>query len=653
MNGNLCLKRGEGSMKHGGRIVQALLCGILLAGALCPTADGAVQSTPEATGGAGSIYVAGNPDWYPVEYYDPDTECYAGVLPQLLERVSERTGLNFTYVRAGEEDQRIRLAQNRQVEMVSGIAGGDSALDGLGLTFSETVLTIPGEDGACQVYFAFTEIAGEQLAAAVVNALREIPPQEIAGLALQFVVTHPEEPHAAWLPAAAAAVTFLLLAAVMILALRLRGYRKGAGQDEEYDPATGIGNKIYFTHRFEQQIADQYRELYCVAFIGFDIERVNQYYGEMEAEDQLRFAAHELMLGTADNEIAARVSGGGFAVARPSGGAKETGIWAEKMIEHLNRYTEKYGKDYRPEFHMGIYMLQASDRDAEMVLFSARQGYQRAVDANLPYAFSHAEALKRENEAMQLKKQTLEAIQKQEFRMYLQFVISGADGQIIGAEALSRWDHPQKGLLYPGSYVRLMEADKTVSALDFYIFEEACKQLERWQGDKRQMSISCNFARVSIDHADFIPQLQRIVSQYHFKHDRLVIEITEDSMEGNKEVAFANISKCKELGFRIALDDAGSGYTSFSDLRDYPIDIVKIDRSILNAAVNQRGVSLLKGMISLIHNMQMEALCEGVETSAQSILLRQLGCDYMQGYYFYRALPKEEADRVLNRSYHQ
>ena len=121
-------------------------------------------------------------------------------------------------------------------------------------------------------------------------------------------------------------------------------------------------------------------------------------------------------------------------------------------------------------------------------------------------------------------------------------------------------------------------------------------------------------------------------------------------MENNKEIAFNNVSRCKELGFRIALDDAGSGYTSFSDLRDYPIDIVKIDRTILNSAINPRGIALLEGMIALAHSLKMEVLCEGVETAEQKELLLRLGCDYMQGYYFYRALPQEEANRFLNEN---
>lgn len=627
-----------------------MLCILLLWEIFCLPAGAVVLSTPESAGGADSVYVAGNPDWYPIEYYDPDTGCYEGVLPALLEEIGERTGLNFTYICAGKEDQRFRLAQNGQVELVSGCAPDDPVLREDGVTAGEAILTVPQEGEELEVRFAYTKIAGDHLADAVESALGEISQQEIAGLAVSFVVEHPSRTYPKWIFIVEFAVILILAIVIAVLAFCLHRYRKASVRDDWYDVVTGIGNKAYFAEHFEKYIPDRYRGLYCVIFIGFDITRVNQYYGEAEAEDQLRFAANELMLSTADNEIAARVSGGGFAVARPSNSEQEAGAWAEELLSRLNRYTEKYGKDYCPDFHAGIYMLQPSDRDCETVLFNARQGYQRAVASNAACAFSHPELLRQESEKLQLKKQTLEAVQNREFRMFLQFIVRGKSGEIVSAEALSRWDHPQKGLLYPGSYIKLMESEKTIAELDFYIFEEACKQLERWQKQGRRLSVSCNFTRITIDHESFIPQLQRIADQYFFERSALVIEITEDAMENNKEAAFANVSRCKALGFRIALDDAGSGYTSFSDLRDYPIDIVKIDQSILNAAVNERGIALLKGMIALAHSLQMEVLCEGVETAAQADLLRRLECDYMQGYYFYRALPKEEADRLLDAS---
>lgn len=633
-------------MKRKRNMVWAtVLCGVLLF--VCPAAGAAVLSTAEATGGADSVYVAGNPAWYPVEYYDPDTKCYEGILPGILERIGERTGLNFTYVQAGKEDQRLRLAQNGQVEMVSGYALDAEELQDDSLTAGRAVLTFSWdgqEIGAC---FAFTGIASESLINAVEGALEEFSGQEAAGIAVSYLMEHPVQPYPRWLFPAVLAALVILAVAVVVLAVQRRRYKKAVEQDEQYDLATGIGNKTYFTQRLEREIPDQCRGIYSVVFIGFDIARVNQYYGESEAEEQLCFAANELMKSMADHEIAARVSGGGFAVARPTSGEREAAQWTGELLARLNRYCEKYGRDYHPDFRAGIYLLRPSDRNCESILSNARQGYERALSGNVDYAFSRTEQLVRESEKLNLKKQTLEAVRNREFKMFLQFVVRTQDWEIVSAEALSRWEHPQKGLLYPGSYIDLMESEQTIGELDFYIFEEACRQLEAWQRQGRQLSLSCNFTRITIGHENFVSRLQKIAGQYSFDYSNLALEITEDAMENNKKSAFANISKCKKLGFRIALDDAGSGYTSFSDLRDYPIDFVKIDRSILNSAVHPQGIALLKGMIALGHSLQMRVLCEGVETAQQAELLRQLGCDYLQGYYFYRALPLEEADRFL------
>lgn len=126
---------------------------------------------------------------------------------------------------------------------------------------------------------------------------------------------------------------------------------------------TGIKNKAGFAEFFNTCISDQYRNLYSLIYIGFDIVRVNQYYGEVAAEEQLCFATNELKLRARENECVARVSGGGFAVARPCGGERDTELWLEPLLEQLNRYTERYGKDYRLNFEAGIYMLQPTDRN--------------------------------------------------------------------------------------------------------------------------------------------------------------------------------------------------------------------------------------------------------------------------------------------------
>lgn len=211
-------------------------------------------------------------------------------------------------------------------------------------------------------------------------------------------------------------VTFLIATCFIIgdtlVILRLRRYKRSVEREKELDAVTGIGNKEYFIRRYEQKIPDRCRASYCVVCFGFEIERVNQYYGEQEAEEQLRYAARILMEHTEKRDITARVSGGGFAVAHLCRGEKEAERWTGELLDCLNRYTEKFGRNYRPDFRGGIYMLQRPDKDAKTALSNARQGYLYAVGQNMPYAFSHSVFLETENEKMQLKKHCREAVRQ-------------------------------------------------------------------------------------------------------------------------------------------------------------------------------------------------------------------------------------------------
>ena len=137
------------------------------------------------------------------------------------------------------------------------------------------------------------------------------------------------------------------------------------------------------------------------------------------------------------------------------------------------------------------------------------------------------------------------------------------------------------------------------------------------------------------------------MESYNFDKSKLAIEITEDAIEKNMESAKKNVRLCKELGFKIHLDDMGNGYTSLANLCDYPIDVVKIDRDILLKAVTKRGKDLFSGIIALAHNLDMTVVCEGVETEEQNTLVSQTSCDYIQGWYYTKALPPEECEAFV------
>ena len=243
----------------------------------------------------------------------------------------------------------------------------------------------------------------------------------------------------------------------------------------------------------------------------------------------------------------------------------------------------------------------------------------------------------------------LKGFEKNEFKMYLQFIVDNKTKKIVSAEALSRWDSPDKGLVSPGKYIGNMEMAGLISKHDFYMIELACRQLEKWKGTAfENIALSCNFTRITLSEENFIDKLKMISNSYSFDKSKIAIEITEDAMEKNRETATKNVRLCKELGFRIYLDDLGSGYTSLANLCDYPIDVVKIDRDILLKTEKEKGKDLFTGIIALAHSLNIKVICEGVKTEKQNTLVSLSACDFVQGWYYSKALPLEECESFIN-----
>ena len=236
--------------------------------------------------------------------------------------------------------------------------------------------------------------------------------------------------------------------------------------------------------------------------------------------------------------------------------------------------------------------------------------------------------------------------ENQEFKMYLQFVMENEEKKIVSAETLSRWEDSTGEVIFPGAYIGLMEKSGLIIKFDYYMFEKVCAKLSEWKNTEfEDLTISCNITRITISEKDFVSKIQEIADKYDFNREKLLIEITEDSLEKNLVIAMYNIIKVKELGFRIALDDFGSGYTSLVSLCEYPIDVVKLDRQVLLLTETEKGKKLFSGIISLAHYLNLKVVCEGVETEEQNKLVSDSECDYLQGWYYTKALSESEAEK--------
>lgn len=600
--------------------------------------------TREKTEGLGDfVYVAGSPDMYPIEYYDSETESYCGVIPDLLACISDSSGIDFVYINGNKEDKHL-LGENRQVEIVSSsfhFPENPYYKDYIEL-FSYTV----GNEGH-NSGLIFTTIADDETIAKIKEAAAGISDERKNGIFLNYSWEASKIDYK-WLIIAIVA-SLLLLSAVIILIVRIRRLRKDTAYDKLTDDETGIGNLYYFKYHFKNTIGDVARNLYYLAYIVLDGSYLKTYYGDESFEDVVKFTASVLTDYTGDLEISARITESGFAFAYQGSNDNEAITRLEEIMNKLNAYegiTDKTGKVI---FHSSVYHLANSDKNCEILLFNLRQNCAKIFETTDQIIVCDISSMNRIQEEKKIAESILYGFENNEFKMYLQFVVDNKTKKIVSGEALSRWDSPQKGLLGPGRYIENMEHSGLISRHDLYMFDLACRQLELWsETEFADISLSCNFTRITISEENFIDKLKAIANGYSFDRSKLAIEITEDAIEKNRQVATENMMRCKELGFRVYLDDLGSGYTSLSNLCEYPIDVVKIDREILLMTKTPRGKSLFSGIIALAHSLDVQVICEGVETEEHKTFVEQSECDFVQGWYYSKPIPLEECESFIH-----
>lgn len=229
------------------------------------------------------------------------------------------------------------------------------------------------------------------------------------------------------------------------------------------------------------------------------------------------------------------------------------------------------------------------------------------------------------------------------FQMVVQPVIDLETGGIVGGEVLSRLNHPEQGIIFPDKFLPAVEAAGLYPKFDLYIFGKTCELMRRLseQGVVLQF-LSCNFGRITLSEKGAATRLSKIADEFGVPHHRIAVEITERESETDTEQFCQNLREIKEAGFRIFVDDLGAGVTSVRDLWSYPVDVVKIDRSLLLAADNEQGRSAYRGLRNLAVDLGCKVLCEGVETEEQHRFVLDAGGHYCQGFLFYRPMEAEQ-----------
>ena len=626
--------------------IGVLVISVLFVMAMPAKTSAGVTYTEEPTGEADTIYVAGNPDLFPIESYNEQSGKYEGIIPEVLEMISEETGINFTYVSAGMDNKQAELARNKQVEMLTAYVDTHQAEEYL--SDKVTVMTVTMDGEPVEIQLAFTGIASEQLINSVKDSLQKIPKNEWTDIAVRYAMNsgNGEE-----MDRYTMIITVLLIVSMIVIIIQTVIVRRKSRMEKEdafTDPVTGIGNKKYLEDHYNLIISEKTRSLYYIAYIAFDFKYAKEYLGEKETENILRYAANILTQNLEDTDLAARLDEGNFAFVYQCGNVVDAENRLVHIVDTLNRYPELYDKKDKIVFHAGAYALAEGDWTCETALYNANQAWQSSVEEQIACCFSSVGMRSRKKEENLIKMQTSEAIDRGEFLPYIQFIVDRSGTRICGAEMLVRWQHPAEGLLMPVRFIDIMNRNGSIIQLDYYMFDKACEQLQRWQErGKSELFLTWNATRTTLSENHFLERIEEIADKYEFDHSKMVIELTENELEDNKEISVRNIEACKKMGFKIAIDDLGSGYSSFMNLCEYPVDYIKIEREIMvKSIVQERGQILFSGIVEIAHRMGILVICEGVEEE-HDVAVKKAGCDFIQGWKYYRALPQVEANKIL------
>lgn len=399
-----------------------------------------------------------------------------------------------------------------------------------------------------------------------------------------------------------------------------------------YDSLTKAYNRYGFYKNAQKLIKEHTDTEYCLILSDIkSFKLINEIYGENIADKILIDEVNIIRQKMKGNSVLGRLNGDIIAMVIPKEYLSEKEF--SDMIKLLSdRY---YNKNFRLHIYLGVYYIKDVNETIRQMVDKVSLVIMKSKGNMSNYILYYDEnSYRNDIFKQQLIGEFETALNENQFCMYLQ-PQTDKDGNMLGAEALIRWNHPNMGLIMPGAFIECFEDAGLIYRLDNYIWEEAAKQLKIWKDSGYNYYISVNISAKDFYHIDVYQTFKNLVSKYGIDTDKLHIEITETALSEDKQAAHKTIERLHDEGFIIEIDDFGSGYSSFNFLKDVCADVIKIDRVFLKKSSHEeRGEQILRSIISLSHDIGMDVITEGVENVDQLSMLAKMNCDWFQGYYF-------------------
>ena len=414
---------------------------------------------------------------------------------------------------------------------------------------------------------------------------------------------------------------------------------------DETDRLTGIPNRIRF-YDFTQAAIQDLRQTYAI--VVFDVERlkgINDIYGITQGDEALKHVANVLKELYGEQKNYARLHSDVFAFYMTYRNKGDIIKEIEKIRKRI--HANSFPFDIVTKF--GIYLVL--DRSVPVNLMCDRAMMaERTVKGNIMrFCAFYDEHFRDEMlRAGQIEKDMERALKEKEYVMYLQPKYRLSDNSMCGAEVLCRWEHPDKGLIPPNDFIPLFEKNGFILKLDEYMWEEACKTIRKWIDEKKEpIPISVNISRYHLQHNDLERVLMHLIDKYQLTPEMLNLEITESLFLDNPEEMNRALERLQNLGFRLEVDDFGSGFSSLNLIRNISVDTIKIDKEFLDSEIaTEKGKIVVNHTIDMAKDLHLQVIAEGVETKEHVDFLKESHCDVAQGFFFAKPMPLPEFEKM-------
>jgi len=430
--------------------------------------------------------------------------------------------------------------------------------------------------------------------------------------------------------------------------------------DAFHDALTNLPNRSLFMDRVEQALNHNKRHpqyLFAVMFIDLDrFKMINDSLGHAVGDQFLQAIAKLLVTCLRGGDTVARIGGDEFTIlVNDMREISEAVMIAERILHKFLQPIELENQKIFGSVSIGIVISDGEYETADDLIRDADIAmYRSKSNGKGRYTIFDKEMYEENLNAIQLDNDLRYALERQEFELYYQPIVHLSSEKLAGFEALIRWHHPERGLVPPIEFIPLAEETGLIIAIGDWVLHQACQQISTWQSqfpEANSLTMSINLTCQQIREDDLIEKLDRVLETTGIKGNNLHLEITESSMMDQGDETIAKLEQLRARSIQLSIDDFGQGYSSLSYLHRFPVNTLKIDRTFVELMTfGGQNLAIIRTIIILAHALDMNVVAEGVETLEQMSMLKQLGCEYAQGYLFSSAVISTDAEKMISDS---